>query len=452
MFDLNKFFSGDVGLDEFVVGRHFDALTQDFCSDFDIYEAEKNNLNFPGDPLRVNPSELSSKENNFDAEVLLKTLEEGGPSLGPEFDSVVEVHTTETNASMESCHVLLEPESDAEDECTGGADNLENNGCSGRKNVVGDPVDLPVSRFPSFKTVPAVMKEGIGSMPLKPEDRRANFSQKTVRLGTFLPKIQTALMDSQVWQIGEEVSSSKLRFLPQRDSTCNSGVEVFNPNLDSVDQSNCLPCQSSNLQQGQPEWKLRKLEKRRSILVKGRRHILSLLKPVEERMKLEVEEPFKLNRNVLSVKERQVAHGQNHLATRTVKIKNPKPQKSAVYPEWRWLEGPRKMLSFPCRRGGKGQSSRERGMNRAAMDERNMRERFWRLRERSFVDRLHHLLPQDKKSEKVCLGAVLKGAHQFSLELLDQEQKLLTMVKAEENLRAFLSYRLCLLQAGAQLT
>lgn len=200
MFDLNEFFSGDVSLDDFVVGRHFDALTQDFCSDFDIYEAEKNNLNFPGDPLRVNPSELSSKENNFDAEVLLKTLEEGGPSLGPEFDSVVEVHTTETNASMESCHVLLEPESDAEDECTGGADNLENNGCSGRKNVVGDPVDLSVSRFPSFKTVPAVMKvilhinvkqllilgnlllqEGIGSMPLKPEDRRANFSQKALR-------------------------------------------------------------------------------------------------------------------------------------------------------------------------------------------------------------------------------------------------------------------------------
>ena len=223
------------------------------------------------------------------------------------------------------------------------------------------------------------------------------------RLGTFLPKIQTALMDSQVWQIGEEVSSSKLRFLPHRDSTCNSGADVFNPNLDSVDQSNCLPCQSSNLQQGQPEWKLRELEKRRSILVKGQRHILSVLKPAEERMKLEVEEPFKLNRNVLSVKERQVAHGQNHLATRTVKIKNPKPQKSAVYPEWRWLEGPRKMLSFPCRRGGKGQSSRERGMNRAAMDERNMRERFWRLRERSFVDRLHHLLPQEKKSEKVIL-------------------------------------------------
>ena len=58
----------------------------------------------------------------------------------------------------------------------------------------------------------------------------------------------------------------------------------------------------------------------------------------------------------------------------------------------------------PCKRGGKGQSSRERGMNRAAMNERNMRERFWRLRERSFVIRLHDLLPNDKKSEKVISG------------------------------------------------
>merc|ERR1719234_1774027 len=98
---MNEFFSGDVNLDEFVVGHHFDALTQDFCSDFDIYEAEKNNLNFPGDPLRVNHLDINSKADNFDAEVLLKTLEEDGPSFGPELDSVVEVHTN--NALIESC-------------------------------------------------------------------------------------------------------------------------------------------------------------------------------------------------------------------------------------------------------------------------------------------------------------------------------------------------------------
>ena len=158
MYDMNEFFSGDVNLDEFVIGHHFDALTQDFCSDFDIYEAEKNNLNFPGDPLRVNPPDISSKEDNFDAEVLLKTLEDEGPSIGHELDSVVEVHTTETNALIESCDVLLKPESDTGDECTGGADNMKNTGCSGRTKVAEDPAELSVSRFPSFRTVPAMMK------------------------------------------------------------------------------------------------------------------------------------------------------------------------------------------------------------------------------------------------------------------------------------------------------
>mgnify|MGYP001233376227 CR=1 FL=1 len=110
MYDLNEFFSGDVSLDEFVVGHHFDALTQDFCSDFDIYEAQKNNLNFHGDPLRVNPSEIGSKEDIFDAEVLLQTLEEDGPSLGPEYDSVVEVDTTETETLVEMFDVHSKPE------------------------------------------------------------------------------------------------------------------------------------------------------------------------------------------------------------------------------------------------------------------------------------------------------------------------------------------------------
>ena len=155
MYDLNEFFSGDVSLDEFVVGHHFDALTQDFCSDFDIYEAEKSNLNFPGDSLRVNPSEIGHKEDIFDAEVLLQTLEEDGRSLGPEYDSV-EVDMTETEALVEMCDVHSKPEivasADAKDEGTG-VDNMENTGCFRRREV-----ELPASRIPSFRTVPAMSK------------------------------------------------------------------------------------------------------------------------------------------------------------------------------------------------------------------------------------------------------------------------------------------------------
>ena len=162
MYDLNEFFSGDVNLDEFVGGHHFDALTQDFCSDFDIYEAEKSNLHFPGDPLQVNPSGMGSKEDIFDSEVLLKTLEEDGPSLSPEFDSIVEVHTTETEALIESCDVHLKPESvassDAENKCTG-AENMEDIGCLVRR-VAGGPAKLSASRTPSFRTVPANTKVG----------------------------------------------------------------------------------------------------------------------------------------------------------------------------------------------------------------------------------------------------------------------------------------------------
>jgi len=454
MYDLNEFFSGDVSLDEFVVGHHFDALTQDFCSDFDIYEAEKSNLNFPGDPQRVNPSEIGHKEDIFDAEVLLQTLEEDGGSLGPEYGSG-EVDRTETEALVEMCDVHSKPEivasSDAKDEGTG-VDNMENTGCFGRREV-----ELPASRIPSFRTVPAMSKEGIGCVPLKPKDRRANFSHEPVKLGL---KVQPATMDSQVWQIEEKVFKSEVRHLLHTDRRQYSSADVCNTKMGSADQS--YP--GLALQEGQPECKLRKLKQGRTISVKGRRHILSVLKPVEERVKVEVKEPFKLERKVLLVKEPSswswglpknwlVAHGQDHLASTTIGTKNPKAQGAARHLEKRWLEMPRKMLLFPCkRRGEKGQSSRERGMNRAAMDERNMRERFWRLRERASVIKLNELLPEDKKSEKVCLGAVLKGAHQFSLELLDQEQKLMMMMKAEKDLRTFLSRRLCLLQAGVQLT
>ena len=92
--------------------------------------------------------------------VLLKTLEEDGPSLSPEFDSIVEVHTTETAALIESCDVHLKPESvassDAENKCTG-AENMENIGCLIRR-VEGGPAKLSASRTPSFRTVPANTK------------------------------------------------------------------------------------------------------------------------------------------------------------------------------------------------------------------------------------------------------------------------------------------------------
>ena len=268
--------------------------------------------------------------------------------------------------------------------------------------------------------------------------------------------LQPALMDSQVWRIGEKVFKSKQRPLPHTDRRQHSGEDACNPKMGSADQQSYPGIE---LQEGRLEWKLRKLEQRRTISVKGRRHILSVLKPVEERVKVEGEESFKLERKALSVKEPaswswgdrgaknwQVAHGQDHLSSTTVRTKNPIGQhgQGAARQLERsgWMEMPGKILFFTCQRGGgKGQSSRERGMNRAAMDERNMRERFWRLRERASVIKLNDLLPEDKKSEKVgnstcwgqmyygglaiqvCLGAVLKGAHQFSLELLDQEQK-----------------------------
>ena len=229
--------------------------------------------------------------------------------------------------------------------------------------------------------------------------------------------LQPALVDSQVWQIGEKVFKSKQRPLPHTDRRQHSGEDACNPKMGSADQQS-YP--GIALQDGQPEWKLRKLEQRRTISVKGRRHILSVLKPVEERVKVEVEESFKLERKALSVKEPaswswggrgaknwQVAHGHDHLSSTTVvRTKNPKGQPgqgaAGQLERTGWMEMPGKILFFTCQRGGgKGQSSRERGMNRAAMDERNMRERFWRLRERASVIKLNDLLPEDKKSEKV---------------------------------------------------
>ena len=236
-------------------------------------------------------------------------------------------------------------------------------------------------------------------------------------MGPEVQLLQPALMDSQVWQIEEKVFKSKQRPLPHTNRRKHSGEDAFNPKMGSADQQSYPGIE---LQEGRLEWKLRKLEQRRTISVKGRRHILSVLKPVEERVKVEVEESFKLERKALSVKEPaswswggrgaknwQVAHGHDHLSSTTVvRTKNPKGQPgqgaAGQLERTGWMEMPGKILFFTCQRGGgKGQSSRERGMNRAAMDERNMRERFWRLRERASVIKLNDLLPEDKKSEKV---------------------------------------------------
>ena len=107
--------------------------------------------------------------------------------------------------------------------------------------------------------------------------------------------LQPALVDSQVWQIGEKVFKSKQRPLPHTDRRQHSGEDACNPKMGSADQQS-YP--GIALQDGQPEWKLRKLEQRRTISVKGRRHILSVLKPVEERVKVE---SFKLERKALSL-------------------------------------------------------------------------------------------------------------------------------------------------------
>ena len=151
MFGLNEFFSGDVSLDDFVDGPHFDALTQDFCSDYDIYAAEKNNFDIPCGPSSVDPSEIGSEETIFDAEVLLNTLkEEDGPSLSTEFDSIVEVQTTEIEAAPD-----IHPKFESAD-VTAEAVEMRNSdeSCLGR----APGVPLSGTRIPAFRTVPAMSK------------------------------------------------------------------------------------------------------------------------------------------------------------------------------------------------------------------------------------------------------------------------------------------------------
>merc|ERR1712243_167976 len=94
--------------------------------------------------------------------------------------------------------------------------------------------------------------------------------------------------------MGEKVFKSKRKILRHTDTRHLSSADVCNPKMDKSYPGLVL-------QEGQPERKLRKLEQSTIFLVKGRRHILSMLKPVEERVK--VEEPFKLERNVFPANE-----------------------------------------------------------------------------------------------------------------------------------------------------
>ena len=215
---------------------------------------------------------------------------------------------------------------------------------------------------------------------------------------------------------------------------------------------NCFS--NPSLQPGQPEWKSKQPRLFRSFRVKGRRHILSVLKSTEERIKLEgktqivkVSSPLESSMNRPWECELPLQHRPEWNFTRAQSIPEkatlnmiPSPWESSM--NWRLPDGniretgktrfmgwdptlkdtkPKvrqtkqdgklsKMTKIqslqpkPCwnvSRGSKGQSSRERGMDRKAMDERNMRERFWRLRERALVDKLHDLLPDSYKSVKV---------------------------------------------------
>ena len=215
---------------------------------------------------------------------------------------------------------------------------------------------------------------------------------------------------------------------------------------------NCFS--NPSLQPGQPEWKSKQPRLFRSFRVKGRRHILSVLMSTEERIKLEgkaqivkVSSPSESSMNRRWECELPLQHRPEWNFTRAQSSPEkatlnmiPSPWESS----WNWrlpngniretgktrfmgwdptlkdtkpkvrqtkqdgkLSKMTKIQSLqpkPCwnvSRGSKGQSSRERGMDRKAMDERNMRERFWRLRERALVDKLHDLLPDSYKSVKV---------------------------------------------------
>ena len=179
MYDLDKFFSGDVTLDEFVGSHHFDALTQDFCSDYDIYSAEKNNLGILGGGDSPRTDIRPEKEIYRDEDVLLRTLEEDSLSFYPGVDSVNEVVALEAKALKEE-HNILGPEpaprlngvveielaAEIENEITPAMSLKTSRGDHAEKTLKGNTSDeLARPTFPSFRTIPARLKvKGIRSL------------------------------------------------------------------------------------------------------------------------------------------------------------------------------------------------------------------------------------------------------------------------------------------------
>ena len=177
MYDLDKFFSGDVTLDEFVGSHHFDALTQDFCSDYDIYSAEKNNLGL-GDGDSPRREMRPEKEIYRDEDVLLRTLEDGR-SFYPGVDSVLEVVASEAKALKEEHNILghepaprlnsgveIEVAVEPENEITPAVSLKTSRGDHAGRTLKGNLSDEMVRpTFPSFRTVPARLKvKGIRSV------------------------------------------------------------------------------------------------------------------------------------------------------------------------------------------------------------------------------------------------------------------------------------------------
>merc|ERR1719283_268761 len=103
-------------------------------------------------------------------------------------------------------------------------------------------------------------------MPLKPEDRKANFSREAIRRA----------------RVCESLSPFTERF------KCSERKKYEPPRIE--DRSN-LGISNPPLQPGQPEFNPKKSRLCRSFRVKGRRHAVSVLKPSEERIKLEEKTP-----------------------------------------------------------------------------------------------------------------------------------------------------------------
>ena len=169
MFDLDEFFSGNVTLHELVDSHHFAALTQDFCSDYDIYSAERNNLTIPNQ-TDIGPN----KETYLNDDLLLRNLDEDGPSFYSGVESVIEVVASEVEALEEECNPLrpetashlyigaeTELAAEGKDEITPAASlriTDEDHSRTGRTFVGKKSDELPRPTFPSFRTVPARLK------------------------------------------------------------------------------------------------------------------------------------------------------------------------------------------------------------------------------------------------------------------------------------------------------